>query len=116
MTGPACHARLDRPVLHREAGVVVERGSAMKIFVAGATGVLGRRVVAQFVAAGAEVTGIARTPEKAATLRDIGATAVEASLFDPDRLTSAMRGHEVVCNLATAIPSGERAATRSAWH
>ena len=38
----------------------------MKIFVTGATGVLGRRAVAQLVAAGADVTGVARTQEKAA--------------------------------------------------
>ncbi|HEY6745172.1 MAG TPA: NAD(P)-dependent oxidoreductase [Mycobacteriales bacterium] len=88
----------------------------MKIFVAGATGVLGRRAVSQFVAAGAEVTGVARTQEKAVELRDLGATPVEVSLFDPDGLTAAIAGHEVVCNLATAIPTGDRVATRSAWN
>ena len=87
----------------------------MKIFVTGATGVLGRRAVAQLVAAGADVTGVARTQEKAAGLRELGATPVEVSLFDPDRLVAVMAGHDVVCNLATAIPSGERAASRSAW-
>lgn len=88
----------------------------MKIFVTGATGVLGRRVVAQLVAAGADVTGVARTQEKAAGLRELGATPVEVSLFDPDRLSAVMAGHEVVCNLAMAIPAGERAGSRSAWN
>lgn len=88
----------------------------MKIFVSGATGVLGRRAVVRMVGAGAEVTGVARSPEKAAQLRDLGATPVAVSLFDPDRLTAAIAGHDVVCNLATAIPTGERAATRSAWN
>jgi 2-alkyl-3-oxoalkanoate reductase len=88
----------------------------MKIFVAGATGVLGRRTVSQLTAAGAEVTGVARTREKAATLRAFGAAPLEVSLFDPDRLATAIAGHEVVCNLATAVPSGDRAASRSAWH
>ena len=45
----------------------------MRIFVAGATGVIGRRVVGQLRAAGHDVTGIARTPEKAAQLRRAGA-------------------------------------------
>lgn len=88
----------------------------MKIFVAGATGVLGRRAVSQLVEAGAEVTGVARSREKARELRDLGATPVAVSLFDPDGLTAAIAGHEVVCNLATAIPTGDRAATRSAWN
>jgi nucleoside-diphosphate-sugar epimerase len=88
----------------------------MNIFVAGATGVLGRRAVSQLVAAGAEVTGIARTGEKAALLRDLGAAPVEVSLFDPVGLNAVMAGHQVVCNLATAIPSGDRAATRSTWN
>ena len=87
----------------------------MKIFVTGATGVLGRRAVSQLVAAGAEVTGVARTRGKAAELRDLGATPVEVSLFAPDELTAAVTGHEVVCNLATAIPTGEQAARRTAW-
>jgi nucleoside-diphosphate-sugar epimerase len=88
----------------------------MRIFVTGATGVLGRRAVSQLVAAGAEVTGVARSREKAAELRDLGATPVEVSLFDPEGLTAAIAGHEVVCNLATAIPTGDRVATRSAWN
>jgi 2-alkyl-3-oxoalkanoate reductase len=88
----------------------------MKIFVTGATGVLGRRAVSQCVAAGVEVTGVARSREKAVELRDLGATPVEVSLFDPDQLTAAIAGHEVVCNLATAIPTGDRVATRSAWN
>jgi len=87
----------------------------MKTFVTGATGVLGRRAVSQLVAAGVEVTGVARSREKAVELRDLGATPLEVSLFDLDELTAAIAGHDVVCNLATAIPTGDRTATRSAW-
>lgn len=49
----------------------------MKVFVAGATGatgVLGRRAVRRLVEAGHEVTGVARSPEKAEELRALGAT------------------------------------------
>lgn len=88
----------------------------MKVFVAGATGVLGRRAVAQLLAAGAEVTGIARSEQKRADLDDLGATPVQVSLFDRDALMAAVPGHDVVVNLATAIPSGERAADPSAWN
>jgi 2-alkyl-3-oxoalkanoate reductase len=87
----------------------------MKIFVTGATGVLGRRAVAQLLAAGAEVTGVARTRAKGDRLHALNATPVEVSLFDRDALSAAIAGHQVVCNLATAVPTGERAGGRDPW-
>ena len=54
----------------------------MKVFVAGATGVLGRRVVRSLVTAGFETTGIGRTPGRRAELAEAGALAVELDLFD----------------------------------
>jgi nucleoside-diphosphate-sugar epimerase len=87
----------------------------MRVFVAGATGVIGRRAVAQLIAAGHEVTGIARAPAKAAQLRRAGAVPVEVSLFDPAALTAAVAGHDAVVNLATKIPTLTQAARASAW-
>lgn len=87
----------------------------MNIFVAGATGVLGRRAVTQLLATGAEVTGVARSPAKAEALQAVGATPVEVSLFDRDALSAAVAGHQVVCNLATAVPTGEQAAGPDPW-
>ena len=40
----------------------------MKIFLAGATGIVGRRLIPLLLSAGHEVTGTARSPEKAASL------------------------------------------------
>src|SRR5690349_19043782 len=87
----------------------------MRIFVAGATGVLGRRAVEDLVAAGHEVTGIARGPEKAASLERLGAKPVAASLFDPSSLAGAVAGHDAVCSLATKIPRVSRAVWPRAW-
>jgi nucleoside-diphosphate-sugar epimerase len=87
----------------------------MKVFVTGATGVLGRRAVVQLLAAGAEVTGVARTRAKGGGLQALGATPVEVSLFDRDALSAAIAGHQVVCNLATAVPTGQQAGGRDAW-
>jgi nucleoside-diphosphate-sugar epimerase len=87
----------------------------MRVFVAGATGVAGRRAVAQLVAAGHEVTGIARTPEKEARLRALGARPVGVSLFDPGALRAAVAGHDAVVNLATKIPPLAKAARAAAW-
>lgn len=86
-----------------------------KVFVSGATGVLGRRVVAELVAAGFEVTGVARRPAKRAELALVGVRPVELDLFDRAAVHAAVAGHDVVCNLATAIPVGERVNSPSAW-
>ena len=48
----------------------------MRIFVAGATGVLGKRAVRELVAAGHEVSAVARNEEKAALLRSLGVVCV----------------------------------------
>jgi nucleoside-diphosphate-sugar epimerase len=85
------------------------------VFVTGATGVLGRRAVTGLVAAGHRVTGVARTPEKASMLSDLGATAVEVDLFDAAAVKDAIIGHDVVCNLATHIPRGSDADRAESW-
>ena len=88
---------------------------SMKIFVTGATGVIGRRVIPQLIRAGHQVTGLARTDQKAALLRQFGATPVRVDLFDPAALGPVLAGHEVVANLATSVPPLERALEPAAW-
>ncbi|TMG09721.1 MAG: NAD-dependent epimerase/dehydratase family protein, partial [Chloroflexi bacterium] len=68
----------------------------MKVFVAGATGVLGRPTVRALVEAGHAVRGTARGPEKADLLRSLGAEPVEVDLFDPDALRAGIAGSEGV--------------------
>jgi nucleoside-diphosphate-sugar epimerase len=87
----------------------------MRVFVAGATGVLGRRAVPALAAAGHDVTALVRSPAKAALVRSLGATPVEVSLFDPDALRAAVAGHDAVCNLATHIPPLAKAAKPESW-
>lgn len=87
----------------------------MKVFVAGATGVLGKRAVARLVTEGHDVTGVARTPEKAELLRRLGARPVHVDLFDPAAVKQAVAGHDVVCNLATHIPRMSKAGMPGAW-
>jgi nucleoside-diphosphate-sugar epimerase len=59
-----------------------ERGDAMRIFVAGATGAVGRRLVPRLLRAGHTVVGLTRTPAKAAMVRELGAEAVVADALD----------------------------------
>ncbi|WP_460358177.1 NAD-dependent epimerase/dehydratase family protein [Mycobacterium sp. ZZG] len=87
----------------------------MRVFVTGGTGAIGGYAVPALVAAGHEVTAMARSEAKAQALQRQGATAVQVSLFDRDALTAAFRGHAAVVNLASSLPSTERFMLKSAW-
>src|SRR5206468_5182859 len=94
---------------------VVPGGPVMKVFVAGSTGVLGRRAVRLLVAAGHDVTAAVRSEEKAALVRAMGAHPVRVDLFDAAAVEDAVRGHEAVVNLATHIPPMSQTTRTSAW-
>ena len=80
----------------------------MKVFVAGATGVLGRELVPQLVARGHEVVGMTRSPAKQDLVRSLGARAVVADALDPDAVAHAVASAEpeVIVHQLTAL-SGE---------
>jgi nucleoside-diphosphate-sugar epimerase len=77
----------------------------MKIFVAGATGALGRPLVAQLVSNGHEVTGMTRSESKQDLLRELGARPVVADALDPDAVARAVAEAEpdVIVHQLTAI-------------
>lgn len=87
----------------------------MRVFVTGGTGAIGRHVVPALLGAGNEVSALARTPERAASLVQQGADPVVLSLFDVAALTTALVGHDAVVNLATAIPPTSRALRTASW-
>jgi nucleoside-diphosphate-sugar epimerase len=87
----------------------------VRVFVTGATGVLGRFAVRALLGDGHEVTGLARAADKARALEAEGARPVAVHLFDVDALTEALRGHDAVCNLATRIPVGMAGMRPGAW-
>lgn len=87
----------------------------MKIFVAGGTGVIGRRAVPALVEAGHDVSVIARTPERDQLVESLGARPVRVDLFDATGLVTAVSGHDVIVNLATHIPPLSRASRAASW-
>jgi nucleoside-diphosphate-sugar epimerase len=87
----------------------------MRVFVSGATGVLGQPTVKGLVAAGHEVHGSARGEEKSALLRSLGATPVNADLFDAASVRETVAGCDAVVHLATKIPSLMRMRWKGAW-
>lgn len=78
----------------------------MRILVAGASGVIGVRLLPLLLAAGHEVSGMTRTPEKVDTLLGLGAEALLCDVYDVDRLCSAVAGidPELVIDELTDLP------------
>ena len=76
----------------------------MKVFIAGATGVLGRRVVRLLVAKGHTVAGLSRSRQNTAWLSQNGAEPRPGDLFNAGQMVELAAGCEAVLHLATAIP------------
>jgi nucleoside-diphosphate-sugar epimerase len=81
------------------------KGDSMKIFVAGASGAVGRRLVPLLVANGHEVVGTTTSPEKEQGLREAGAEAAVVDVLDADAVTAAVQRAEpdVIVHQATAL-------------
>lgn len=78
----------------------------MRIFLAGASGVIGRRLLPLLLGAGHQVTGTTRSAEKAALLRSAGADPAIVDVFDAAALRAAVvaAGPEVIIHQLTDLP------------
>ncbi len=78
----------------------------MRIFLAGATGVIGRRILPRLVEAGHEVTGMTRSDERAGAIRSAGASASICDALEKEDLVRAVTAArpEVVVHQLTHIP------------
>jgi 2-alkyl-3-oxoalkanoate reductase len=78
----------------------------MRVFLAGASGAIGRPLVPRLLAAGHEVTGMTRSEESADLIRAAGARAAVVDVFDRGALRAAVSesGAEVVIHQLTALP------------
>jgi nucleoside-diphosphate-sugar epimerase len=77
----------------------------MRVFVAGATGAIGKQLVPRLVAAGHEVVGMTHRASNQALLEELGATPVVADALDPDQVADAVgrANPEVIVHQLTAI-------------
>jgi nucleoside-diphosphate-sugar epimerase len=77
----------------------------MRVFVAGATGVIGKQLVPRLVEAGHEVHGMTRSESKQAMLHELGAVPVVADALDPDQVAEAVGRvrPDVIIHQLTAI-------------
>jgi nucleoside-diphosphate-sugar epimerase len=88
----------------------------VRVFLAGATGAIGRPLVARLLAAGHEVVGTTRDEARAATLRALGAEAVVLDAFDAPAVHAAVAAArpEVVVHQLTALPQDPTPASMKA--
>lgn len=77
----------------------------MRVFVAGATGAIGKQLVPRLVAAGHEVYGMTRSESKQGMLSQLGAVPVVADALDPDQVAEAVGKAmpDVIVHQLTAI-------------
>jgi uncharacterized protein YbjT (DUF2867 family) len=78
----------------------------MRIFLAGASGVLGQRLIPRLVQAGHLVAGMTRSPGKIELLRQLGAEPILCDVFDRAALLQAVRDFkpDVILNQLTDLP------------
>jgi nucleoside-diphosphate-sugar epimerase len=84
----------------------------VRVFVAGAAGIIGRELVPLLVSAGHDVTGTTRSPDRALRLSESGAEPVVVDAYDADALSDAVvrAAPEVVIHQLTDLARGfERA-------
>ena len=83
-------------------------GESRQVFQIGAGGGVGRRLAAQLVSLGHEVTGMHRSPEQAQTIRDTGATPVSGDLIADSvgQFQERLAGHDAVVFSAGAHGTG----------
>ena len=79
-----------------------------RIFLAGASGAIGQRLIPQLLAAGHQVTGTTRNADKAAILRALGVGPVVVDVFDAEALSRAMLAAkpDIVVHQLTDLPPG----------
>src|SRR5882757_6672520 len=80
----------------------------MRVFIAGASGVLGRRVTRQLIAKGHTVIGAVRSPNAENAVKEAGGEPRQADLFDAESLARAADGCDTVIHAATAIPTKQK--------
>lgn len=87
----------------------------MKVFVTGATGVLGRPVVKSLIDEGHTVLAHARSENAVAALQAMGADPVTCDLFHSEQVQPHLDGCQAVLHLATSIPKTPDIKKADAW-
>lgn len=86
----------------------------MRVFLAGASGAIGERLLPLLVGAGHEVAGMTRTPEKVARLEELGARPIVCDVYDRDAVRDAVATFEpdLVLHQLTDMPDDRALVSR----
>lgn len=76
----------------------------MRVFITGATGIIGKRIVTQLVHQNHEVVGLARSDKNVTELEAMGAIPRRGDLFQPEQLIEISKDCEAILHMATKIP------------
>jgi uncharacterized protein YbjT (DUF2867 family) len=87
-------------------GSIAAYDEGMRIFLAGASGVIGQRLIPRLLQAGHVVGGLTRSPSKTELLSHLGAEPILCDVFDRQALIQAVRDFkpDVVLNELTDLP------------
>jgi nucleoside-diphosphate-sugar epimerase len=88
----------------------------MRIFVTGATGVLGQAVVKRLIAEGRAVHALSLSEANREMLHGFGAQPMQSDLLNGESLKQALAGCEAVLHLATRIAPTSKMAKRTSWY
>jgi len=94
-------------------GITTTGWFAVRVFLTGGTGLVGRHVIAALRTRGDSVRALARTEAAAADLSALGAEPLRGDLSDPARLDQMTAGSDAVVHAAAVVLAGGRWA---AWH
>jgi len=78
----------------------------VRAFVTGGTGFIGGRMVERLLDDGWDVSALVRSPERAARIRDRGATLVLGDVTEPETFEDAMKGADALFHLAAYCALG----------
>src|SRR5262249_30674800 len=115
---PSCSTRRTSRTSSSRRRRRTERRTTMRVFVAGATGAIGRPLIAELVRRGHAVTGMTRSEAGARGLKELGAEVALVDALDAAAVEEAVRksGGEAVIDQLTALPksTADMAAARDA--
>jgi nucleoside-diphosphate-sugar epimerase len=80
----------------------------LRVLIAGATGVLGRRLVHRLTERDYDIVGLTRDERGDEIVKAGGGTPLRASLFEPDEIVAAAGEVDTIIHAATAIPKKQR--------
>src|ERR1700712_4466371 len=75
-----------------------------RVFITGATGVLGKRVAKLLIEKNIQVVALSRSASNVSQLKQIGVEVFEGNLFDTKEMIEATKNCDAIFHLATHIP------------